>query len=67
MQMKLNCLMTAFLMPTLLSMRDLAGQTGKGKSPEYPTPSIREEQVVVVGEVAEVWKLKWTSPPKPVR
>ena len=66
MQMKLNCLMTAFLMLTLLSMRDLAGQTGKGKSPEYPTPSIREEQVVVVGEVAEVWKLKWTSPPKPV-
>ena len=33
---------------------------------EYPTPTIREEQKVMVDGVAETWRLQWMTPPKPV-
>jgi hypothetical protein len=32
---------------------------------EYPTPDVREAQTMIVGGVAEQWRLKWLSPPKP--
>ena len=33
---------------------------------EYPTPSIREEQKVMVNGVSETWQLQWIGKPKPV-
>jgi hypothetical protein len=41
-------------------------QTQPTSRSEYPEPTIREEQTVVVGGRKEVWQLKWTTPPKPV-
>jgi hypothetical protein len=32
---------------------------------EYPQPSVREEQQVVVNGVKEVWQLRWKEPPHP--
>jgi hypothetical protein len=32
---------------------------------EYPLPSVREEQAVMVDETEEVWRLKWKSAPTP--
>jgi hypothetical protein len=32
---------------------------------EYPAPLIREQRRVVVNGVAEIWRLKWRSRPKP--
>jgi hypothetical protein len=32
---------------------------------EYPTPSVREEQKIVVDGVTETWRLQWTAVPEP--
>jgi hypothetical protein len=50
----------------VLALPGAAAQTKSGSSLEYPTPIIREEQIVVVGGRTEVWQLRWTTPPKPV-
>ena len=59
-------LATTFAIGTALMLAGFASQTKPSQSSEYPTPTIREEQTVVVGGVAEVWQLKWMTPPKPV-
>lgn len=58
-------LVTSFAIGTTL-LAGLGSQTGLSQSSEYPNPTIREEQSVVVGGVAELWRLKWRTPPKPV-
>jgi hypothetical protein len=47
-------------------LASFAQQTKPGASSEYPTPEVREEQTVVVDGRAEVWRLQWAAPPKPV-
>jgi hypothetical protein len=59
-------LATSFVAGATLLLATAASQPDPSKSVEYPTPTIREEQKVVVGGVVEVWQLKWTTPPKPV-
>lgn len=51
-------LATSFVVGAALLLATAASQTGLSQSSEYPTPTIREEQKVVVGSVAEVWRLK---------
>jgi hypothetical protein len=43
----------------------LAQQGGTGASVEYPSPTVREEQRVIVDGVAETWRLEWAATPKP--
>jgi hypothetical protein len=43
-----------------------ASQTKPEAALEYPTPPAREEVPIRVNGVAEVWQLRWKSPPKPV-
>jgi hypothetical protein len=59
-------LATSFVVGAAPLLATAASQPGTSKSVEYPTPRIREEQKVVLGGVAEVWQLKWMTPPKPV-
>jgi hypothetical protein len=50
---------------TALLLTTLEGQTPGPSVQEYPAPLVRERQLVVVGNVAETWELKWKAPPKP--
>ena len=59
-------LTTSFAMGTALLLASFASQTEPSRSSEYPTPNIREEQEVVVGGLAEIWQLKWTTLPKSI-
>jgi hypothetical protein len=49
----------AFLLTTLQS------QNPKLLVEEYPAPLVRERQLVVTGNVAETWELRWKTTPKP--
>jgi hypothetical protein len=40
-------------------------QTGKRTTREYPKPTIREEQQVLVNGVPETWRLEWAETPAP--
>src|SRR5215468_5137211 len=43
----------------------LRGQEVKPLIEEYPSPLVRERQVVVVRGVPEIWEMRWKEPPKP--
>lgn len=59
--------MTTRLLPCvfLLLVLDAAPQTKRQTVTEYPSPLVREEQIVVVDGAIETWRLKWKSRPKP--
>jgi hypothetical protein len=50
---------------TALVAATLQGQRPGKSVEEYPTPLIRERQVVRIGSTSEVWELRWKATPKP--
>lgn len=48
----------------LMTTAGFAQQGGTSASREYPKPTIREEQQVVVGGVPETWRLEWAATPE---
>jgi hypothetical protein len=40
-------------------------ESKRSKVSEYPSPKVREEQLVVVNGVTETWRLEWKEAPKP--
>ena len=57
------CALLAF--GVVLGLAQSAKHTKAVVGSEYPTPTIREEQKVIVDGVSETWRLQWTTVPKP--
>ena len=56
-----QCLLALFYWAALMQ----SGSSGPKQVLEYPTPSIREQQEVVVDGVPEQWRLEWKGRTKP--
>lgn len=51
---------SALFIPSVLAQRTTINSIS-----EYPTATVREEQHVIVNGVDEIWRLQWTTLPKP--
>jgi hypothetical protein len=58
--------MMTFVFAILLTTLDALAQTDSHRRAlEYPAPTIREEQTVIVNGVPETWRLQWQDVPTP--
>src|SRR5581483_6565558 len=56
-----QCLLTLLCWAALMQ----SGDSGTKQVSEYPTPSIREQQELIINGVSEQWRLEWKGQTKP--